>query len=168
MDPPTASSNDTTLVIRAEKQELTAKHQAEMSAANSVVNQAHRMTLSCFETLKQTSQDLINTQKELADCKRKLEVFEDNAKRARLTSFCEKDLFPVGTDHKYKVDQLKHLIAPDCPAYALTQKGFKAALEFLGESQAAIDAKTKVAKCNKDRMDVVKTCVKARVDENRL
>ena len=165
---PSNENNETTMAIRAQQQEMTAKHQQELTTALGFTAQAQHTSMGCIDRLQVQHDEITKLQKELYDCKRKLEVFELQAKRAKITSFCAKDLFPEGTNRSYGIEQLKHLISPDCPACALTQKGFKAALEFLGLHQAAIDAKTKLAKCNKDRLEMVKDCVKNCVESGLI
>lgn len=103
MEPPNHTVDETTLALRVEKHDLKEKHQNEMIQAISKTTHAQEIGMECILSYKSAVDELAQVKLELVDCKRKLYAFESESKRAKITSFCEKDLFPDGTDHKYKV-----------------------------------------------------------------
>ena len=159
MDASNVADTERTLAVRVEQQAVLERHNREVSSANVLTSQAQKMSMGCMEKLEKTYGELFSVKTELENCKRKLEAFENAAKRAKPTSLCEKDLFPEGSDVSYKVEQLKHLVAADCPSCALTQKGFRAILEFLETPQSAIDTKSRLAKSNYERLQVAKQSI---------
>lgn len=109
-------------------------------------------------TQRERDAALYRAQKAEDELERLKNNFEEqtSAKRPRPRDFCEKDLWEESSDAGYKRRMLAHLASPGCNVHGLTKKAFVAALRFLGDTDADIDAKSAVCTSNAQRLGCVK------------
>lgn len=102
----------------------------------------------------------LRAEEELERLKSKLEE-QQPSKRHKPRDFCEKDLWQESSDDSYKQRMLAHLTSPGCNVPGLTKKACVAALRFMGDTDAQIDAKSATCINNAERLDCVKTSARA-------
>lgn len=133
------------------------------------IDKVHEKYERVLEKLREESEKLSATQRERDAALYKAQKAEDElerlknkfeeqpaAKRPRPRDFCEKDLWEESNDAGYKRRMLAHLASPGCNVHGLTKKAFVAALRFVGDTDADIDAKSAVCTSNAQRLDCVK------------